>query len=90
MVQMPKARLVSEVHPVEEFVVKVVRPHGEPPAFWVEDEEGELKLCFPFNGEQGRVFSELIGQEGTTYHKACVTTSGELGIERVELEGHAW
>jgi hypothetical protein len=86
----PKARLVSEVYPVEEFVVKITRPHGDPPAFWVEDADGELKMAFPFDGEQGKVFTELIGQEGTTYHKACVTTDGEFGIERQELQGYDW
>jgi len=90
MVKVPKARLVDEVYTREEFVVKVTRPKGYPPAFWIEDEEGALKLCYPFDSEQGSVFSELIGQKGVTYHKACLTDSGELGLERAELEGHSW
>lgn len=75
---------------MEELIVKIVRPHGNPPAFWVEDKAGELKLAFPFDGEQGKVFAELIGKEGTTYHKACVTADSELGIEAAELEGYEW
>lgn len=86
----PKARLVNAVYPAEEFVVKITRPRGDPPAFWVVEEEGEFSMAFPFDGETGKVFSELIGREGVTYHKACVTTSGEFGIERKELEGYSW
>lgn len=90
MAQAPKARFADEVYPLVEFVVKVTRPHGDPPAFWIEDEEGELKQCYPFDTEQGRHFSELIGQRGVTYHKACVTVDGEFGLESAELEGHSW
>ena len=90
MVQVPKARFVDAVYPLVEFVVRVTRPQGDPPAFWIEDEEGALKLCHPFDTEQGKVFSELIGQRGTTYHKACITEDGEFGLERKVLEGHSW
>ena len=90
MVFVPKARRVKEVHAVEEFIVKVIRPHGDPPAFWVEDDRGELKLAFPFDGEQGKVFAEMIGTEGVTYHKACITESGEFGIEAEVLLGYDW
>jgi len=90
MVLAPKARLVNAVYPVESFIVKVTRPQGDPPAFWIEDEGGKLQMAHPFASEQGTVFLALLSPSGVTYHKACITESGEFGIEGAPLEGYSW
>ena len=90
MASVPKARRVTHVDAVEEFVVKVVRPCGDPPAFWIEDGTGELKMAFTFDSDQGKVLAEMLGQEGTTYHRASFTAQGEFGIEAEVLEGYEW
>ena len=57
----------DSLSPDDAFVVKIVRPHGDPPAYWIEDRDGEVMLCFPMSDHLE--LAEHLPNDATSYHR---------------------
>jgi hypothetical protein len=71
--------------PDEPFVVKIARPHGDPPAYWIEDREGGVMLAYKM--EDYPELTEHLPSPGTSYHNARFKPTGELVIDFTPLRG---